>query len=127
MAHEDEMLYLQVARELESGQFRDGLWTKALTRALGDEALAQSLYVEWRVEQLKDVLEHGGGRCASCSAAMEVGVAACPICGHVVPTGLDLIPRAQRKGSFELCPVCGKTNPVGLQRCQWCHKPYQPS
>lgn len=52
MAHEDELSYERVAAELESGQLRPGLWTKALSKALGDESLAKPLYIEWRVEQL---------------------------------------------------------------------------
>lgn len=44
--HEDEVYYERVAAKLESGQLRSGLWTKALARAMGDEALARPLYIE---------------------------------------------------------------------------------
>ncbi|MDB4285614.1 hypothetical protein N9903_01775 [bacterium] len=53
-AHEDEGLYELVARELQAGNLRMGLWTKALGKSMGDEVLAKSLYIEARVEQLRE-------------------------------------------------------------------------
>jgi cell division protein FtsX len=50
---DDEVFYEAVADELQSGNLRKGLWTKALTRALNDQTLARVYYIEVRVEQLK--------------------------------------------------------------------------
>ena len=48
----DEKSYNIVAQELKSGIIRDGLWVKALSKSFGDEGIAKSLYIEWRVNQL---------------------------------------------------------------------------
>ena len=49
-------VYEQVAQEVERNEFQLGLMAKATARANGDRNLAQSLYIQYRVEQiLKDL------------------------------------------------------------------------
>jgi hypothetical protein len=51
---DDEIFYEQAVAELRRGERREGLWAKALTEALNDTDIAQSLYMKWRVAQLTD-------------------------------------------------------------------------
>lgn len=51
---EDEEIYEIVGREVESGERRTGLWTKALAEAGWDENAAKARYVEYRVAQVKE-------------------------------------------------------------------------
>ncbi len=53
----EEELYASVLREIESGVRRDGLWAKALASASGDEGKAKGLYIEYRVQSLRDEIE----------------------------------------------------------------------
>ncbi|MBW6512875.1 MAG: DUF4339 domain-containing protein [Desulfuromonadaceae bacterium] len=53
----EEQLYEQVAIELRNGHRRDGLWTKALSNSSGIEEKAKALYIEYRVQSLKDEIE----------------------------------------------------------------------
>jgi hypothetical protein len=50
----EEQLFAQVAREVESGHRRDGLWAKALVEASGDETLAKAQYIQLRVQAIID-------------------------------------------------------------------------
>ncbi len=52
----DEPIYEAVAFELEDEGPRKGLWAKAYAKAGGVEHVARALYIEWRVEQLKEEL-----------------------------------------------------------------------
>jgi hypothetical protein len=54
--HPDEAIYEAVAFELEREGARKGLWAKAFAKAGGVEHVAKALYIEWRVEQLKEEL-----------------------------------------------------------------------
>ena len=54
--HTDEAIYEAVAFELEREGPRKGLWAKAFAKAEGAESTAKALYIEWRVEQLKQAL-----------------------------------------------------------------------
>lgn len=51
---DDEVFCEAVEDELRQGPLHEALWTRALARAVGDERIARTLYVEWRVQQLKD-------------------------------------------------------------------------
>jgi uncharacterized Ntn-hydrolase superfamily protein len=51
---EEEQVYAQVLQEVESGLRRDGLWAKALASARGNESGARALYIEYRVQSVKD-------------------------------------------------------------------------
>lgn len=53
----EERIYEQVLLEVESGIRRGGLWAKALQKSLGDESKAKSLYIEYRVQSIKDEAE----------------------------------------------------------------------
>jgi len=57
-AYTDRKLYEIVADEMERGEIAKGSWLKAMTDALGDETLARSLYVKYRVEELESELRH---------------------------------------------------------------------
>ncbi len=50
----EEQLYEYVAKEISAGIRRDGLWVKAVEKSLGDEAKAKALYIQFRVQSLKD-------------------------------------------------------------------------
>lgn len=56
----DEEIYEFVGREVESGERRTGLWTKALAESGWDEKAAKARYVEYRVAQVKELVASGG-------------------------------------------------------------------
>jgi hypothetical protein len=53
----EEQLYEQVVLELSNGQKRAGLWAKALANGDGIEEKAKSLYLQYRVQSIKDEME----------------------------------------------------------------------
>ena len=53
----EEKLYEQVVEELVRGQRRNGLWAKALVDSGGREEKTKALYIQYRVQSLKDELE----------------------------------------------------------------------
>ena len=53
----EEHLYEVVVKELQGGIRRDGLWAKAWENSQGQEAKAESLYISYRVQSLKDEME----------------------------------------------------------------------
>lgn len=50
----EEALYEQVAQEIEDGKKRPGLWLKAKSESNGDEAKAESIYIQLRVQSIVD-------------------------------------------------------------------------
>jgi hypothetical protein len=52
----EEKLYEQVAQDLVQGKRREGIWAKALANSNGSESQAQSLYIKYHVQALKDEL-----------------------------------------------------------------------
>ena len=52
----EEQLYEIVALEIKNNELRDGLWAKALAKAKGDHEQAKGIYIELRVQSLKDEL-----------------------------------------------------------------------
>lgn len=59
---DDEPFYDQVIAELRRGERREGLWAKALTEAVNEPDVAQSLYMRWRVAQLAGEVESAAKR-----------------------------------------------------------------
>jgi hypothetical protein len=53
----EEQLYKQVVQELAQGQRRDGLWGKALANSNGSKEKAEALYIQYRVQSIKDEIE----------------------------------------------------------------------
>ena len=53
----EEQLYEQVVNELASGQRRNGLWAKAIANSNGQDEKAKALYIQYRVQSLKDEYE----------------------------------------------------------------------
>ena len=51
---EEEKLFLQVHDELENGTINKGLWMKALANSGGDESLAKTKYIKFRMQSFKD-------------------------------------------------------------------------
>ena len=49
----DEAFYEVIAKELEDGNVRKGLWLQATTQANGDEGRAKAFYVKQRLKELK--------------------------------------------------------------------------
>jgi hypothetical protein len=67
---DDEKYYERVAEEMRSGEIREGLWTKVLSSADGNEQAAKARYIKLRVEQLVSLDREAaskarGGRLAS--------------------------------------------------------------
>lgn len=56
----EEKLYEQALHEFELGVRRDGLWAKAFRKSNGDEQKANALYLEYRVQSIKDDAEIAG-------------------------------------------------------------------
>jgi len=52
----EESLYAEALREIQSGQRRDGIWARALVECGMDQNKAAGLYIELRVQSLKDEL-----------------------------------------------------------------------
>lgn len=52
----ENYVYELVAKELQDGVRKDGLWLKAATEADDDEKKARRLYVRYRVQEIKDEL-----------------------------------------------------------------------
>jgi len=50
----EEKLYEQVAQELKAGKKREGIWVKAMAKSGGDLNKAESMYIELRVQSIKD-------------------------------------------------------------------------
>jgi len=50
----EEKLYEQVAQELKAGKKREGVWVKAMAKTGGDLNKAEALYIELRVQAIKD-------------------------------------------------------------------------
>lgn len=53
----EEKIYEKVLGEIESGQRRDGLWAKAISKSRGNEQEAKAAYIEYRVQSIKDEAE----------------------------------------------------------------------
>ncbi len=53
----EEQFYEQVVSELSNGKKRDGLWAKALADSKGSEEKAKALYIQYRVQSIKDEME----------------------------------------------------------------------
>ena len=52
--HSDIAFYETVMLEIQRGAINNGLMTKALSKANGESKKAQALYIEWRVNILKE-------------------------------------------------------------------------
>jgi len=53
----DEILYEKIAKEVQFGQLREGLWIKAYSASGGDKEKAQALYIELRKQSLIDEMQ----------------------------------------------------------------------
>ena len=57
----EEHLYERVVDELAHEKRRNGLWAKALADSSGNKEHAEALYIQYRVQSIKDELEVSGG------------------------------------------------------------------
>lgn len=112
----EESVYEFIALELDSGQVKQGLWTKALADADWDELRAKAAYVKMRLAQvLKEVLEEERRHAAASDplqiarqAALEFGLTAADIELLGIPIkGIDHI-RKYRLTKDELALACAK-------------------
>jgi hypothetical protein len=55
----DLKVHAKVATEIEEGFLEKGVYAKALTQCSGDEERAKGLYIELRVQMIKDQIEVG--------------------------------------------------------------------
>ena len=53
MKESDKPFYDQIARELKENELDQGTWLKALTESKDDTKKAETLYVEYRISELK--------------------------------------------------------------------------
>ncbi len=53
----EELLYSQVAEEIEKNEINKGLWAKALSESGNIDSSAKALYIKLRVQSLKDEIE----------------------------------------------------------------------
>ena len=53
---EEELIYKHILEEMDSGVIRDGLYAKAMANSNGDEAKANSLYMKYRLQSVKDAM-----------------------------------------------------------------------
>lgn len=53
----EEKIYEEVLKEVEQGKRRDGLWAKAFANSDGNENKAKALYINYRVQSIKDEIE----------------------------------------------------------------------
>ena len=60
----EEKVYEAVAKELESGVRREGLWLKAIADAEGDEAKAKARYIRYRAQAMLDEAQAAADRAA---------------------------------------------------------------
>jgi hypothetical protein len=54
---DEELMYEYIADEMDLGIIRKGLFTKALANSKGDEKEANSLYLKYRLQSVKDSLK----------------------------------------------------------------------
>ena len=54
---DEEKIYSQVLKEIESGFIKDGLWAKAIQKSKGDDRKTKPLYIKYRVQSIKDEVE----------------------------------------------------------------------
>ena len=54
----EEAFYQKVLNEIQKGFMREGIYAKALADSLGDKSKAESLYIKYRVQILKDETKH---------------------------------------------------------------------
>jgi len=52
--HADKIFYEIAGAEIESGNLDKGLMVKAISKSGGDKKNAELLYLEWRIELLKE-------------------------------------------------------------------------
>jgi hypothetical protein len=52
--HADKIFYEMAGSEIESGQIDKGLMVKAISKSGGDKKKAELIYLEWRIELLKE-------------------------------------------------------------------------
>ena len=52
--HADKIFYEMAGAEIESGQIDKGLMVKAISKSGGDKKKAELVYLEWRIELLKE-------------------------------------------------------------------------
>jgi len=53
----EEKLYEKVLQEIDNDQIRNGLWAKALANSNGIDGKAKALYIQYRVQSIKDEAE----------------------------------------------------------------------
>jgi len=90
----EEKLYELVAKEIKNGIIRDGLWAKALAHCNGDREKAKSLYIQYRIQSLRDESEINKKR-------------------KKIPTN---------DPEYIRCPYCNFTQWIGYKKCQKCGK-----
>jgi len=95
----EEQLFEQVAQELSKGEMRVGLWTQALANSNGDEEKAKAIYIQYRVQSIKDEKE-----------ILEV----------VVKDKLENTRIPTKDSWYILCPKCKFEQWVGCSKCKKC-------
>lgn len=80
---EDDLFYSRVAEELEQNAIDKGLWTRAMAASGGSADATRSLYIRYRVRQLKkEVTAQINATSNTLKDAIDKGVVTCPACNH---------------------------------------------
>lgn len=67
----EELLHEVVDEEMQAGEIRRGLWTKALAESDGDEIRAKGKYISLRVQSLTDEMLVMSDALAAANAALQ--------------------------------------------------------
>lgn len=73
---QEDSLYSQVAEEIAQGKLDSGIWAKAIAHSEGSENLAKSLYVKFRITQMKEQVSLFESNLKNNQKVT------CPHCGH---------------------------------------------
>mgnify|MGYP000048850965 CR=1 FL=1 len=49
----EEGIYELISEEIDNGNTKDGLWTKAFSKSEGDKNKTKALYIKYRFDQIK--------------------------------------------------------------------------
>lgn len=111
----EEKIYEQVFQELESGVRSDGLWIKAFQKGEGDEQKAKALYIEYRVQAIKDEY-------ALIKSMSKIQTHAQPKCEPSVKTSppLEFIRIKSEPRTEVICNHCDTLNSLTDTYCKEC-------
>ena len=129
---DDSEYYLVVAKEMKEGPKDDASWMRAIELSNGNEAIAKSLYIKMRVEQLAILKKQRGNldkKGIGAKKLPEENLRPQAPPDYLMDkfhriVGDDAVTFTVYSDSFWIC-VCGKKNsydPYKIQNCTNCHR-----